>query len=409
MDFTDSANEALFRASARDFLQATARRKLRGVAPPGVERFDDPLELASAKAWQAKKMEAGFVGITWEKSVGGRGGSSIEQVIYDQEEAEFVVPSFLFRIGLGMCIPTLIAYATAEQLQRYVPPAMRGDEIWCQLFSEPGAGSDLAGLRTRAVRDGEDWIINGQKIWTSGAHLADFAIIIGRSNFEAPKHAGLTFFFLDMRSPGIEVRPIRQMSGLSRFNEVFLTDVRVPDTQRLGEVGNGWQVAMTTLSHERLAVGDASGPDALDLLALAKQLQIGGRPAIKDRAIREQIGDLIAVSEGLKYAKFRTMTAISQGKIPGPEASIGKILNASKAHAVASAGMDMLGAAGSVLDKGLTPFGGWFQDAFLNSPGSRIGGGTDEILRNVIAERVLGLPAENRADKDAPFNELPKQ
>ena len=228
MDFNDTPEEAAFRAEARAFLAANAERKSR--ARPVLRLGDLGADAVQrCKEWQAKKCDAGFAGITWPRGFGGREASPILQVIYQQEEDNYAVPRGLFEIGLGMCIPTMMAYAQPEQLDRYVRPALRGEEVWCQLFSEPAGGSDLAALRTRAERDGDDWIINGQKIWTSGAHLSDFGIIVVRTDPNVPKHEGLTFFFLDMRSPGIEVRPIHQMSGASHFNEVFFTDVRVPD------------------------------------------------------------------------------------------------------------------------------------------------------------------------------------
>jgi alkylation response protein AidB-like acyl-CoA dehydrogenase len=303
-----------------------------------------------------------------------------------------------------MCIPTMIAYATPAQLERHVRPALRGEEIWCQLFSEPAAGSDVAGLRTRAERDGDDWIINGQKIWTSGAHYCDFGIVLVRTDPTVPKHAGLTMFFIDMKSPGIEVRPIRQISGTSHFNEVFFNDVRVPDAQRLGPVGGGWKVSITTLMNERLAVGQSPGPDAPDILRLVKTLQVDGRPALDDAAVRDRLADWFVQAEGLKYTRFRTMTALSRGQTPGPEASITKVVSATKLQQIASFGMDLLGMAGAVSDPQLAPVQAWFQQALLYAPGMRIAGGTDEILRNIIAERVLGLPGDVRVDKERPFN-----
>ena len=406
MDFEDTPEEAAFRAQVRAFLDANAERK--SAAQPVLRlRAIDAEEVKRAKQWQGKKTAAGFAGLTWPKRWGGREASPIFQVIYNQEEENYAVPRGVFEIGLGMCIPTMMAYARPEQLQRYVPPALRGEEIWCQLFSEPGAGSDVAGLRTRAVRDGDDWIINGQKIWTSGAHYADFGIIVTRSDPTVPKHAGLTFFFLDMHSPGVEARPIRQISGASHFNEVFFTDVRVPDAQRLGGVGEGWKVSVTTLMNERLAVGDEPRPDVDDLLTLCRSLEIDGAPAIANPAVRERIAEWYVRSQGLEFTRFRTMTALSRGQTPGPENSIAKVVNATKLQEIAAFGMELLGAAGMVMDPELVPLQALFQQGLLYSPGLRIAGGTDEILRNIIAERVLGLPPDIRVDKDKPFNELP--
>jgi alkylation response protein AidB-like acyl-CoA dehydrogenase len=409
MDFNDTPAEATFRADVKRFLDANARRKSateaahRGRYIPDANMAES---LARAKEWQAKKADAGFAAITWPKQFGGRGGSPIEQVIYNQEEANYAVPRGVFEIGLGMCIPTMMTYGSPAQLERYVRPALRGEEIWCQLFSEPAGGSDLAALRTRAVRDGDDWIINGQKIWTSGAHFADFGIIVTRTDPDVPKHQGLTFFFLSMKSPGIEVRRIKQISGTSNFNEVFFTDVRIPDSQRLGKVGDGWKVSLTTLMNERLAVGDAPGPDFDDIFALARTLELDDGPAIRNPAVREKLADWYVKAVGLKYTKFRTMTALSRGQTPGPEASITKLVSASKLQEIASYGIDLIGVAGSVTDAELAPMQAWFQEAFLYAPGMRIAGGSDEILRNIIAERVLGMPGDIRVDKDVPFREL---
>ena len=406
MDFQDTPQEASFRAEVRAFLEKNAEPKTESNAVLRGRYAGEEL-LDKAKAWQRKKAEAGFVGITWPKQWGGRGGTALQQVIYNQEEARYVVPRGVFEIGLGMCIPTMMTYAQPKQLERYVPPAVRGDEVWCQLFSEPSAGSDLAGLRTRAERDGRYWVINGQKIWTSGAHFSDYGIIVTRSDPNARKHDGLTFFFLDMKSPGVEVRRIKQISGMSNFNEVFFTDVRIPDEQRLGEVGAGWKVSLTTLMNERLAVGDAPGPDFDDIFALARSLKLDDGPAVKNAAVRERLADWYVKTQGLKYTKFRTMTALSRGQTPGPEASIAKAVSASKLQEIASFGLDLLGMAGGIMDTDIAPMHAWFQEALLYAPGYRIAGGSDEILRNIIAERVLGLPPDVRVDKDLPFNQLP--
>src|SRR5579871_5048911 len=409
MDFDDTPEEAAFRAEVHAWLEANAPPARR---EPGYEGRVGPSTvdaMSEAKAWQAKKAAKGYARITWPKELGGLGGTAIQQVIYNQEEAKFDVPStYAFSIGLGMCIPTLMAYASKEKTARYVAPALRGDEIWCQLFSEPAAGSDVAGLRSRAVHDGDGWIVNGQKIWTSGAHYSDFGLLLARTDFDAPKHRGLTMFFLSMRSPGIEVRPIRQATGGATFNEVFFTDVRIPDSQRLGEVGQGWAVALTTLMHERLAVGGGQGGglDVPQLMQLARSLELEDGPAIKNAAVREKIADWYVRSAGLRYTTMRTMTALSQGKQPGPEASIAKIVVASKLQDLSAFAMELEGEAG-ILQGDEAPMNGMFQGGWLSSPGLRIAGGTDEILRNIIAERVLGLPQDVRVDKDVPYNKIP--
>jgi alkylation response protein AidB-like acyl-CoA dehydrogenase len=406
MDFNDTPEEAAFRAEARAFLTANAKPRA-GTRPVLRQSGVDEQAVRDCKAWQALKADAGFAALTWPKRLGGRELPPIYQVIYHQEEEDFVVPRGLYEIGLGMCIPTMMTYAKPEQLDRYVRPALRGEEVWCQLFSEPAGGSDLAALRTKAERDGDDWVINGQKIWTSGAHLSDFGIIVVRTDPNVPKHEGLTFFFLDMKSPGIDIRPIHQMSGARHFNEVFFTNVRVPDAQRLGAVGQGWRVSITTLMNERLAVGDVQRPEVDDLLELSRTLTLDGKPAIQNAAVRERIAEWHARSQGLKFTRFRTMTALSKGETPGPENSIHKLVNASKLQDIASYGIDLMGAGGLVMDEDLVEAFGMFQAALLSSPSSRIAGGSDEILRNIIAERVLGLPPDIRADKGMPFNQVP--
>ena len=403
MDFSDTPEESTFRAEVTAFLQAHAQPRAARLADPEVA---DEAYVARARAWQAKKAAAGFAGITWPKSWGGRGGTPMQQVIYGQEEAKYALPRGVFEIGLGMCVPTLMAYADAPIAERHVGPALRGEEIWCQLFSEPGAGSDVAGLRTRAEKSGEDWIVNGQKTWTSGAHFSDYGLLLTRTDPNVAKHAGLTMFFLDMRSAGVEVRRIRQISGTSNFNEVFFTDVRIPDSQRLGDVGQGWKVALTTLMHERLAVGTMAGPDYGELMELARSVEVRGAPALQDASVREHLADWYVQSKGLEYTKLRTITALSRGQMPGPESSIYKIVSARKLQEIANYALDLMDGGGLVSDPSSAPMRAMFQQALLYSPAGRIAGGTDEILRNIIAERVLGLPGDVRVDRDKPFNQL---
>jgi alkylation response protein AidB-like acyl-CoA dehydrogenase len=405
MDFSDTPEEAAFRAEARAFLEANAERREPGEVEGYRRGQDAPGALQRAKAFQAKKAAAGFAGIAWPKEWGGRGGTPMQQIIYNQEEAKFDVLSGVFQIGLGMAIPTICTCGTAEQRERFARPALRGEEIWCQLFSEPAGGSDLAALRTRAERDGGDWIINGQKIWTSGAHYSRFGILVARSNPNVPKHAGLTFFILDMTSPGVEIRPIRQMSGSSHFNEVFFTDVRISDTMRVGEVGYGWRVALTTLMHERHSMREAPGPDFDELFELARVIELEDGPAIDNAAVQEKLAECYVRTQGLRFTKFRTITALSRGQTPGPESSIVKLVAASKTQEIATFGLDLIGMAGAATGAEM-PLQGLFEEALLYSPALRIAGGTDEILRNIIAERVLGLPQDIRVDKDVPFRDV---
>lgn len=406
MDFTDTPEEAEYRAHVRAWLDANAEKRTPGALFQAKYGADDLVPLA--REWQAKKYAAGFAGITMAKEYGGQGGTQMQQVIYNQEEAEYVTPRGVYEIGLGMCIPTMLTYATEEQKQRYAGPALRGEEIWCQLFSEPVAGSDVAGLISRCERDGDDWIINGQKIWTSGAHFSDYGVIVVRSDPTQLKHKGLSYFFLDMKSPGIETRRIKQISGTSNFNEVFFDNVRVPDAQRLGDVGDGWRVAITTLMNERLAVGQSPPPDFWEAFALARQTELEDGPAIRDSAVRAKLADWYVQMMGLKWGKFRTMTALSRGEQPGPEASITKIVSANKRQQIAGFGLDLMDMGGALFDDDQSPLNAMFQEALLSSPSSRIAGGTDEILRNIISERVLGMPQDDRLDKKVPFDQLPR-
>ncbi len=407
MDFEDTPEEAAFRKQVQTWLAANAPKEV-GQGMFGAE-LNETEALKVAKAWQAKKAASGYAKITWPKEFGGMGGSGIQNVIYSQEEANYNLPGGFFDIGLGMCIPTLMAHGTPAHLERYVKPALYGEEIWCQLFSEPAAGSDLAGIRMRAERDGDDWIVNGQKIWTSGAHYCDFGIVVTRSDPTVPKHKGLTFFFLDMKSPGVEVKPIKQLSGGANFNEVFFTNVRIPDSQRLGKVGDGWKVSLTTLMNERLAIGGGGGQLGTDqLIELARTIILpDGQPAIKNSAVRERLADWYVQGQGLKYTRFRSLTALSKGQTPGPENSIGKAVSAQRGQEYTAFAMEMMDMGGIIYDQDIAPMKAGFQTAWLFAPAMRIAGGTDEILKNIIAERVLGLPGDIRVDKDIPYNQSP--
>jgi alkylation response protein AidB-like acyl-CoA dehydrogenase len=410
MDFDDSPDEAAFREEVRAWLDANARKGGRKRVTDGEDsEHGDADRLATSRAWQKIKAKAGYARITWPKGMGGIGGTPMQSIIFSQEEAKFDVPNGVpFGIGLGMCIPTLMTYGTEDAKERFVWPAVQGDEIWCQLFSEPAGGSDVANLRTRAEKNGDTWTINGSKIWTTGAQFSAYGIILTRTDPNVPKHKGLTMFYIDMNAPGIDIRPIKQASGGSGFNEIFFTDVKVKDSQRLGEVGQGWTVALTTLMHERLAVGGGQGGglDVPQLMQLARSLELEDGPAIRNAAVRDKIADWYVRSMGLRYTTMRTMTALSQGKQPGAEASIAKLVVASKLQDLTAFAMDLEGEAGILLGDS-APMDGMFQDSWLTSPSLRIAGGTDEILRNIIAERVLGLPQDIRVDKDVPFHEIP--
>ena len=399
MDFNDTLEEARFREEASSWLAENA---------PTDDAFRALSPLEQAKVWQKRKYDAGWACIGWAPDFGGRGASAIEEVIWRQEESQYDLPANFFLIGQGMIGPTLMAWASDEDKARFLPQLASGEEVWCQLFSEPAGGSDLAALRTRAERDGDDWVINGQKIWTSGAHYSDYGVIVVRTDPTVPKHKGLSYFYIDMKAPGVEIKPIKQLTGDSDFNEVYFTDVRVSDSQRLGEVGQGWQVSLTTLMNERAAIGGSFGQMDVSLaMSVAAEVEIDGRPALEDAAVRARIADWYVQEAGLKYTGYRSLTALSRGALPGPENSIGKLVGAPKMQAMSSYLMDLLGASGAIADEALAAKAGIIQRAYMGAPGLRIAGGTDEIMANIIAERVLGLPQEPRLDKGIPFNEVP--
>ena len=409
MDFNDSPDEAAYRDKVRAWLSANAKKK--SASAHEAMEADDNSSMAASKAWQAKKAAAGYAQITWPKEWGGQGGTPIQQVIFNQEEGAFDVPPNPFQIGLGMCVPTVITFADDATKQRYVGPALRGEEIWCQLFSEPAGGSDVAAVRTKAVRDGDapdaDWVINGQKVWTTGAQFSDFGIVLVRTSPDKPKHKGMTMFWLDMKAPGVEVKPIHQMSGGRSFNEVYFTDVRLKDSQRLGAVDDGWKVALVTLMNERLAVGGSTGTQYGHIMEAARAIDTDAGPMLKDGGFREKLADWYVQTEGLKFTRFRTMTALSKGQTPGPESSIGKVIAATQMQDLANAAVEMEDQFGIIWDEGVSPLKAAFQSSLMFAPGLRIAGGTDEILKNIIAERVLGLPGDIRVDKDVPFKDAP--
>ena len=413
MNFDDTPQEAAFRAEVRAWIDANAPAHLlpalRASGFGGLNLGDvDPITLS--KDWQKKKADAGWACLHWPKDYGGRGATPIERVIWGQEEGPYGALGGVFIIGHGMCGPTMMTYASEEQKRRYLPPLASGEEIWCQLFSEPAGGSDLAGLRTRAepAADGSgDWIINGQKIWTSGAHYSDYGILITRTDPTVPKHKGMTMFFLDMHSPGIEIRPIKQANGQSGFNEVYFTDVRIPDAQRLGAVGEGWKVSLTTLMNERLSIGSGMSTGFPELFDLCMRIETQNGLAVDDPAVRSKLATWAVRTTGLKYTGFRALSALSRGEIPGPENSIGKLVAGPTMQEIAMFAEDLQAQAGVISDPDIAAANGRFQAMLMRSPATRVEGGTDEILRNIIAERVLGLPADIRVDKDVPFNQIP--
>jgi len=399
MDFNDTPQEAAFRAEASTWLKDNV---------PTAKELDGLDGIGKAKLWQKRKYDAGWACIRWPKEHGGRDANAIENVIWNQEESKLDTPDSIFAIGHGMCGPTMMSWATDEQNKKYLPKLASGEEVWCQLFSEPAGGSDLAALRMRAEKDGDDWVINGQKIWTSGAHYSDYGVLVLRTDPSAPKHQGLTYFFVDMKSPGIECKPIKQISGGANFNEVYFTDVRVSDAQRLGAVGQGWQVALTTLMNERASIGGGGGGVNFDsVFDLANRVNIDDEPAIKDKNVRAQLATWYAQESGLRFTGYRSTTALSRGELPGPENSIGKLVGGPKQQDMASFALDLLESSGAIWDPALSEAAGMFQATYMGSPGLRIAGGTDEIMLNIIAERVLGLPQDIRVDKGIPFSEVP--
>ena len=406
MDFNDTPEEARFRAEVRAWLEANAtpRRSRDDKFGAGLSEAD---YLAAARAWQARKAAAGYAAIAAPREMGGLGGTPAMQVVYGQEEARYLVPDRVFEVSLGTALPTVAMWGTAEQKARHLEPAFKGDHIWCQLFSEPSAGSDLGNVRTRAVREGDEWVVTGQKVWTSGAHFAQFGILLARTDWDQPKSKGLTMFILDMSLPGIEVRPIRQASEESHFNEVFLNEVRLPDSARLGPEGQGWKVMLSTLMQERFSLGENfSGDLYAQIIDLARAVEWNGRPAIAAPRVRDGIADAYIAQFGVELIVRRGMSAISRGESPGPEMAAIKLIGARAFQTAGALAVELGGAEGLIAQEDLGAEWRLPQLFWISAPGARIAGGTDEIQKNTIAERVLGLPGEIRTDRDVPFREL---
>ena len=392
-----------FEADALAFLDANAERRpeetfVWGQGSDNVSLFPERTpeqelaNLAAARAWAQQVFDAGFGWITGPTEYGGRGLSSDYQRIWGRVSSDYQTPSLsIYGIGLGMVAPTILAHATDEVKDAYLRKLWRGDLVACQLFSEPSSGSDLASLQTRAVKDGDEWIINGQKVWTSGAQVSDIGEIICRTDPDLPKHRGLTGFVVDMHAPGVEVRPLRQMSGGASFNEVFFTDVRVPESHLLGEVNGGWTVALTTLMNERAAIGGGEGGVGLPASARLVELsRVTGTDT--DPLVRQQLAQIIINERVSGYTNRRAMAKIAAGQLPGPEMSLGKMALTANMIRTYEALSSMLGPK-LVVDTGAWGTYAWNQ-YLLGVPGMRIAGGSDEVLRNIIGERVLGLPKD---------------
>jgi alkylation response protein AidB-like acyl-CoA dehydrogenase len=377
VDLRDTPEEAEFRAGVRTWIEENLPPEKRG-SRGGAQRFDDPF----MREWSRKLYEAGYAGLTWPKEYGGVGAPHSFQAILYEELAAAEAPPHVGVIGLNMAGPTIIAHGTEEQKARYLQPLLAAEEIWCQGFSEPDAGSDLAAARTRAERRGDVYVVNGQKVWSSFAHIADFCILVTQSDPEAPPYKNLTYLLVDMHAPGVEVRPLRQITGEAEFNEIFFTDVEVPVENRLDDEGNGWQVAMTTLLHERATLGFAL---TATLDGLLGRLLQDARGRELDPRLREAIAGEWIELQALRYTSYRALGTYQRTGVPGPEGS-GVKLRWSEANQRLTKLARELGESGGILDDG------WWNHQQLRSRGNTIEAGTSEVLRNIIAERVLGLP-----------------
>ena len=394
-----------WREDARAFLSSVAGRFARG-ARVGLSVEQD-LELA--RAYLAARFDAGFAGINWPVEFGGRGLSHLHKLVFETEEMAFGMPSGYFGISLGMPVPILMRYGQdADFVRTRVRRALRGEEIWCQLFSEPSGGSDLAALRTRAEVDGNGWRLNGQKLWTSWAQYCDYGVIVVRTDPTVPKHKGLTYFWVDMKAPGVTVRPVRLAGGDSHVNEVFFDDVRLEDSQRMSPVGGGFAVAMHTLMIERYVATDSGGfGPHLDLFVdTAREAVVSGRPVIGEGRVRSAIARNHAMRAGLDSITARAMRMMEAGMEPGPEGSLNKLVAVRSRQRLSELALDLLGPAGLAFDPMASAREDWAA-SWINAPTGRIAGGADEMLLNTIAERILGLPQDHRPDKGVAFNQIP--
>ena len=389
MEFGDNAEEAAFRRSARTWLELTAPSR-RG---PGdfSEGTTGRQFVAACRQWQRKLYEAHWAGIAWPRKYGGQGRTLALDLVFQEEQSRFGVSSALFNVAIGMAGPTIMEHGTDGQRTEYLRPMLRGDHVWCQLFSEPGAGSDLAGITTRAERSGRGWRITGHKLWTSHANHADFGILLARTDANRPRHAGITYFLLDMQSPGIEVRPIRQMNGAADFSEVFLTDVPLSDRDVVGGVNGGWAVAMTTLGNERNLIG-TEWPGYHELVETAR-----ARGLLNDPVARQSLAHAWTGAHLLRLLGFRVRTALAKGEPLGPLPSLVNLLFAAHLRSTGDFALSLLGPGGMLADGDAGGSGSW-QQHVLTAPCVRIASGTDEIQRNIVGERALGLPREPRAN-----------
>ncbi|HAS12742.1 MAG TPA: acyl-CoA dehydrogenase [Acidimicrobiaceae bacterium] len=409
-----------FEAEVEAFLEANTTRKKQtddrgftwGEGDDSVAMFEevDPEAerrgLAEAKAWRAKRFDAGLGWITGPEEYGGRGLTVAHERAYARLEAQYETPDMgFFGIGLGMVAPTILAHGTDTAKDAYLRAMQRGDIVGCQLFSEPGAGSDLASLQMKAVRDGDEWLLTGQKVWTSGAQYSDIGEVICRSDPDQPKHRGLTGFVVDMQAPGVEIRPLRQMTGGASFNEVFFNEVRVPDDHRLGDVNDGWRVALTTLMNERASIGSGSGGSGGGVASidrLAGMLEHFGKS--DDAVLRDQLMRVWIDFQVAKYTGQRASDKVKAGQLPGPEMSIGKLALAHNLTNLSAWVSEVLGPR-MTADTGEWGTFAWTKFV-LGTPAMRIAGGSDEVMRNIVGERVLGLPKEPGIDTTSPFKDL---